>query len=775
MHGGAETDSCPSLAGSSAQRMDRPLALGRIRGADHAGVESPRPSAERRPRCGAAAGLLRIGATPLLLLLSGLTLGCDDGDALDPTSGADRGTARGEDPTDAARRALPLSEALIAEHAPLSPNAKPELHARALAERAHAVAPGDGGGRVHRVEAAAIDPPSGAPPRSGAPGRAERPAVEAGTRHRFRLDFEVGPDGIAIGGALSFVPDPFWSWSPAQTAHPEAPGYTTARLLGSGEPSAALVADTPDAHFRVEGRALAAGERIELVYGAGPAGARADRYAERGAPLWIAVDADGDGFRRFLERPGRVDVVAGPARRLVAHGPADTPPGEAFEITLALVDAVGNRAVWPDAAARESANDGSGFVVVPVADSDLPPAGAAAALPRADPATDARRLRVAPAPGEGVLRWRVEGRGRLADFSAELPPILVRRSGLRLVWADLHGHSGGSDGTGTPDDYFAYARDVARLDVAALTDHDHWGPLPLDGDPARAHAIFAATDAAHAPGRFVTLPGYEWTSWLHGHRHVLWFDPPGGARTLHSSIDPASDRPDELWAALRGQPALTIAHHPAGEPIATSWRFRPDPALEPVVEIASVHGQSESLAAPLGVRGARPGHTALDALRSGLRLGFVGSGDSHDGHPGLAWLASGQSGLAGLFTPALEREAIRDTLRRRRTFATTGHRPFLEVDLDGIPMGGERPATATGTSRLRVRYEGVAPIERVELIRSGGVATLDLEPGHGRRLALDRTIPALRPGEFHYVRIEEVGGGLAWSSPIFATAADSPD
>jgi len=32
-----------------------------------------------------------------------------------------------------------------------------------------------------------------------------------------------------------------------------------------------------------------------------------------------------------------------------------------------------------------------------------------------------------------------------------------------------------SDGTGTPEDYFAYARDVAALDVIALTDHDHWG------------------------------------------------------------------------------------------------------------------------------------------------------------------------------------------------------------------------------------------------------------------------------------------------------------
>ena len=33
----------------------------------------------------------------------------------------------------------------------------------------------------------------------------------------------------------------------------------------------------------------------------------------------------------------------------------------------------------------------------------------------------------------------------------------------RLYWADLHGHTRHSDGTGTPYDYFRYARDVARL------------------------------------------------------------------------------------------------------------------------------------------------------------------------------------------------------------------------------------------------------------------------------------------------------------------------
>ena len=99
-----------------------------------------------------------------------------------------------------------------------------------------------------------------------------------------------------------------------------------------------------------------------------------------------------------------------------------------------------------------------------------------------------------------------------------------------------------------------------------------------------------------------------------------------------------------------------------------------------------------------------------------------------------------------------------------RTFATNGIRPFLEVRLDDVVMGGALPATGR-SHRLRIRYEATDTIEAIELVRSGRVASL--EPEDPLRVDLTREIPALRPGEFHYVRIRQTNGGNAWSSPIF--------
>jgi hypothetical protein len=298
--------------------------------------------------------------------------------------------------------------------------------------------------------------------------------------------------------------------------------------------------------------------------------------------------------------------------------------------------------------------------------------------------------------------------------------------------------------------------------VAALTDHDHWGMPFLDETPAHWARIEEAARSFHAPGRFVTLLGYEWTSWIWGHRHVLHFE---DTATLRSSVDERYDSPPELWDALRGAPALTFAHHSAGAPVATDWRIAPDPELEPVTEIASVHGSSESLDSPWPVSGMIEGNTVRDALGRGYRLGLIGSGDSHDGHPGLVHLADGYGGgLAGIFAGERTRESVLAALRARRVYATNGPRIVLEATLDGKPMGSVLKAGAGGTLQVQVAAPGA--IEAVELVTRDGVVSR--HPGEGKRsLAVESALPAFATGDWFYVRVVQSDDGAAWSSPFF--------
>jgi hypothetical protein len=577
------------------------------------------------------------------------------------------------------------------------------------------------------------------------------PHATVATPDRFTIVYEAGPQGIATGGAIHFQVSPFWDWSYPQTADPAAPGYTEVK---SGDPSVQLEVALLDRQLlviQVKGRPLRAGDRVTIVYGAGSAGALPDLYAERASPFFIGVDGDGDGTRRFLSDPPRIDVVAGPPAILQLTLPTLVRPGETFRATLAVLDRFRNTGV---AAGGEI-------------ELDVPEGRE---LPRRAKLAETAEGRLTL---EGVAHepgvYRVSA--RTGELRTDSNPLVVSAEGPRVLWGDLHGHTNYADGTGLPEDYFVYARDVSALDVAAITEHDHWGFLPLVEHPDLWQDIARQTRRFHEPGRFVTLLGFEWTNWIHGHRHVLWFGDDGAP--IDSTAE-ETDSPPELWAALAaqtGRDALTFAHHSAGGPVATNWEIAPDPRFEPLTEIVSVHGSSEAADSPIPIYEPVAGNTVRDALDRGYRLGFIGSGDSHDGHPGADRVEGVRGGLAAILAEERTREAVLSALRARRVYATNGPRILLRFALGEHRMGSTRKLSAaeaeTGVDdSIFVQVVAVSPLEKVELVRSGrvvdGVATEGLLD-----VSLARDIEDLRPGEYVYVRAVQADGGTAWSSPIW--------
>jgi hypothetical protein len=270
------------------------------------------------------------------------------------------------------------------------------------------------------------------------------------------------------------------------------------------------------------------------------------------------------------------------------------------------------------------------------------------------------------------------------------------------------------------------------------------------------------TRVHHVPGRFVTLLGYEWTNWIHGHRHILYFDDEG---EVLSSIDPAYETPQLLWDALRGKDALTIAHHSAGGPVATNWSITPDPELEPVTEVVSVHGSSEAADSPGLIYSSVEGNFVRDALDRGYRLGMIGSGDSHDGHPGLSQIASSSGGLAAILTTDFSRQGVLAALKSRLTYATNGPRIILLATLDEKPFGAIIK-TQGKTHQLSVRVVGTSGITRVDLIKNGGI--FESIPGEERHsLMFERSPANFSGGDYLYLRAIQSDGGAAWSSPFF--------
>ncbi len=580
----------------------------------------------------------------------------------------------------------------------------------------------------------------------------EEARVVAGAPARWTLLYEAGPEGVAVGGFVRLTVPRFWGWSAAQNTREDFPGYTVASTEAEGVELEATVVPGFWIDFTVRGRALEEGERVRIVYGAGPALAIADRYAEDGSQMWITVDGDGDGFGRVLLEPPTVDVVAGPPASFRVVLPSTAEPGDVVPLRLVLLDGLGNAGV-----------DFTGKVLLSAYPDGLE-------LPSEVTLTEedrgVKRLDV-QVQDPGVYRVLAAADVGEFDLQRMSNPLLVEKNVAPIRWGDFHGHSNLSDGTGTPEQFLTYARDVAGLDAVALTDHDHWGMLFLDEHPELWEGIQEVSNRFHDPGTFVSLVGYEWTSWIHGHRHVLYF---GDEGPLYSSIDPEFETPAQLWDALRGRDALTFAHHSAGGPIATNWDYPPDPVLEPVTEVSSVHGQSEAPDAPYRIYSALQGNFVRDVLDRGVRVGFIGSADSHDGHPGFAQIASPSgSGMAALLTDELTRPGILDALRQRRCYATNGQRIVLRFAIDAQGMGSTiAPFDGPEGEKhlLYVRAIGTAVLAGVDVIRNGEViATFEGEDRYELIATLE--LEPLEAGDYVYVRAFQLDRGCAWSSPIF--------
>jgi hypothetical protein len=297
----------------------------------------------------------------------------------------------------------------------------------------------------------------------------------------------------------------------------------------------------------------------------------------------------------------------------------------------------------------------------------------------------------------GVYRFSISSPDGSINGSSN--PVWVRENPpYRIYWGDTHGHISFADGQGTPDGYFRFARDDARLDFVTLSEHDLWL------DDAEWRTLQQMVAKYHEDGRFIPILGYEWTVSPPGGHHNVYFANPNSQRIGGQITGNLRELYTKLRQRYRTGEVLTIPHaHNPG-----NWQLG-DPELERLVEITSVHGTFEWY----GNR----------YLQQGWRVGFIGSSDNHYEQPGYTGTGriflSQRGGLAAVMTDHKSSGAIFSAMRDRRAYATGGQRIILDASLDGAPMGST--VVTTGRRVVVCRAMGTAPIEAIDVVKNGSV------------------------------------------------------
>jgi hypothetical protein len=307
----------------------------------------------------------------------------------------------------------------------------------------------------------------------------------------------------------------------------------------------------------------------------------------------------------------------------------------------------------------------------------------------------------------------------------------------------LHSHTGLSDGTGSPEEAFAHARDVAHMDWWGVSDH----LFPLD-DPRRSldettYAELRSTAAAFdEPGRFVAFAGYEWTV---GAEHVVTIGVTALVRSRELEIlaeealrEGGLLNYSHLW--LSANPALWQRRHPVFSGV-----------MDQTIVVTDVF--------PV------PGYRSVfeEMIGAGYRVGAFAGQDNHVPDWGES---GGNFGWAVVWTRALDRADLIEAFREARTFGTRLRDLDLRLWVGDVPMGGMIDTT---TETATLRLENAPSPLRLEVLRDGIQIFTQLIKPEG---VFEMTLPMIHggPGRHAYhVRLWRDGETVpvAVSSPIW--------
>lgn len=562
----------------------------------------------------------------------------------------------------------------------------------------------------------------------------------------FQITFTVGKAGIAPGGFLILQVSPWWGWSEPQNLNPKAEGFIAVTPSFANPSLQVKILSMHRVLVFSPKEPIRPGETITFKY----TRARVDKFSESEELFMIFVDADGDGHSACIANPPIIQTTAREPVYLNIAAPSQANPGETIKISAAALDASGNWSRFP-----------AGVFTLSVTHNDQI-TGEKNLKTRGNEKTITFNYRL---PGEGIYFFHVKGPNELQGKSN----VTLGQEGtprLKLYFGDIHGHSRLSDGTGTPGDYYRYAREVSGLDIAALTDHVDYGLIPIKGKVwAR---IKNAANNMYSPGHFVTFIGFEWTHWTFGHRNVYYRD---GDGPVFSTLDRISDTPGKLWKQISSYEVMTIGHHVGGGPVPIDWSIPPGPK-EWLVEICSVHGSCEYYGCERGIYHPQEGHFVRDALSLGYKLGIMASGDTHDGHPGQRSINAPVTGIMGVYASGLTRKAVWEALKKRQCYGTSGPKIILNFRVGDFPMGSEiKWPKSRGPIPIVLRAVCCEEIEKIEIIRSGVpifVETSEKLDGVFAVLLIEDPKP--REGtSWYYARVMQKDGNMAWSSPVWVS------
>jgi hypothetical protein len=327
--------------------------------------------------------------------------------------------------------------------------------------------------------------------------------------------------------------------------------------------------------------------------------------------------------------------------------------------------------------------------------------------------------------------------------------------GYNVYYGQLHSHTGISDGRGTPDDAYKYARDTAKLDFFSIADHCSY-PYKRMMTVAEYQGIQTTANSNNQDGTYVTFWGFEWTSDdasrteapppLLGKGHITIINSPDFCR----ATDEASNDPNELVTWMSTRDVVAFFNHP-GEYGTTFDNFNFN-LSEKIVGMELWNRNNDYYGTGAWYHG---------ALDKSFYIGAAGSGDNHSANWGMQ-----NEWRMAVLASRKTRASIFEAIKARRFYSTRDKNLALSFKCNGAQMGSK---IAAGTLIVEIEATDAdgETFSRIDLLKNGAVVrTWTPDTNHPLVSSTQSGIQ----GDYFYVTVYQTNTWEAISSPIFVTS-----
>lgn len=363
-----------------------------------------------------------------------------------------------------------------------------------------------------------------------------------------------------------------------------------------------------------------------------------------------------------------------------------------------------------------------------------------------------------------------------ADLNAAWRSLDPPAPELIPLVGEMHGHTNLSDGRPDIDTYFRNIRDLAGLEFAVLTDHDHGGvgrPALWEGNPSKWDVIRSKAAEYCQPGKFSTLIGYERDSYPFYNNLVLYFR--DADADMVRGVRDGEITEQELRALLARDDVLACPHDTYSLTSNADFLALPTELHTPFIEVISRGDAAEYMGNPAGATYACcEGGFWQDALRKGSKMGVIGGSDDHSGmngrvDPSLPYPQK-YPGVTGVWARENTPAAIFEALRAKRTYAfmmgerdgKMGGRMEIDFRINGHYMGEAISRADYRELHVFYRVKADVPVKRVTLVKNcrnyvSLAAASELIVDYKQESACD----------CYYLRVELADGRFGWTSPVW--------